>query len=188
MKKLILLAALASAVLPAAALAAPANVVVVNRERIYAECTACRSAQTQLQTQATAFQTRQTALATPLQTEAQALQTAVTTLNGKTPDAALQTRITAFQTKQNSANQELARMQQNLQSTQANVLRQIDAKLEPIYTQVMTARGANLALDSSATLAHGATLDVTNDVITALNTQLPSVSVTPGPAAATQGR
>jgi len=80
-------------------------------------------------------------------------------------------------------------MQQNLQSSQANVLRQIQAKLAPIYTQVMTAKGANLALDANSTLARGQALDVTNEVLAALNAALPSVSVTPGPAAAApQGR
>lgn len=184
MKQFFLLAALGAVVLPSAAQAAPANIVVVDRERVYAECTACRAAQTQLQSRASALQSRQTALATPLQTEAQSLQTAVGALNGKEPDAALKARVTAFQTKQNSANQELQKMQQDLQSTQANVLRQIDAKLGPIYQQVMAAKGANIAVDEGATLAHGAALDVTNDVLAALNQQLPSVSVTPMPAAA----
>jgi hypothetical protein len=52
----------------------------------------------------------------------------------------------------------------------------------------MVAKGANLAVDVNATLAHGAALDVTADVLAALNASLPSVSVTPGAAAATTGR
>ncbi len=190
MTKLVLLASLAAVTLalPAAASAAPANIVVVDNERIYAECTACKAAQGTLQTQANAMQARQAALSAPLKTEAQSLQTAVDALAGKAPDAALQARATAFQTKQNSANQELQRLQQNLQSSQANVLRQINAKLGPAINQVMVAKGANLALDVNATLAHGAALDVTSDVLVALNAALPSVSVTPAPAAATTGR
>ena len=190
MNKPILLASLAALVvaLPVAASAAPANVVVVDNERIYAECNACRTAQASLQAQATTIQTRQTALAAPLKTEAQALQAAADALAGKTPDAALQARATAFQTKQNSANQELQRLQQNLQSSQANVLRQINAKLGPAIKQVMLAKGANLAIDMNNTLAVGAGMDVTADVLVALNAVLPSVSVTPGAAATTTGR
>jgi hypothetical protein len=45
----------------------------------------------------------------------------------------------------------------------------------------MTARGANVALDVQATIARAQALDVTNEVLTALNQQLPSVSVTPLP-------
>jgi len=190
MTKFVLLASLAAATLalPAVASAAPANIVVVDNERVYAECTACRAAQVTLQGQATAMQSRQAALSAPLKVEAQSLQTAADALAGKAPDAALQTRATAFQARQNSANQELQRLQQNLQSTQANVLRQINARLGPAINQVMVAKGANLAVDINATLAHGAALDVTNDVLVALNASLPSVSVTPAAAAATTGR
>jgi hypothetical protein len=46
----------------------------------------------------------------------------------------------------------------------------------------MTARGANVALDVNATLARTQALDVTTEVLTQLNQQLPSVSVTPLPA------
>ena len=76
----------------------------------------------------------------------------------------------------------LAQLQQNLQSTQANVVRQINERLNPIISQVMSARGANVALDTNATLARAASLDVTNDVLAQLNSSLPSVSVTPLPA------
>ena len=45
----------------------------------------------------------------------------------------------------------------------------------------MTARGANIALDTNATLAHSQTTDVTADVLAGLNRALPSVSLTPLP-------
>ena len=127
------------------------------------------------------LQTRARTLQQQMETESQPLETAVRALNGKTPDAALQQRITAFQTRQRNAEQELARSQQNIQSIQANVLRQINAQLNPAVTQVMTARGANLAVDVEATLAHSGTINVTNDVLAALNRTLPSVSLTPLP-------
>jgi outer membrane protein len=190
MKKIVFLASLATAALisPVAAQSAPANVIIVDNERVYAECTACKSAQAQLQAQATALQSRQAALAAPLKTEAEALQAAADALKGAAPTAALQARATAFQSKQGAANQELQRMQQTLQATQANVLRQINAKLGPAIRQVMIAKGANLAIDTNNTLAAGAGLDATADVLVALNAALPSVSVTAGTPAAGQGR
>src|SRR5687767_7488677 len=113
MKTLISLAlALSAATIPSVALAqrAPAAVVVVvDTNRIYRECTACRSAQTQLQTRITALQTRQQTLATQLRTEGQGIQTAVQALNGAQPDAALRARAQAFQKKEQDANQELQR-------------------------------------------------------------------------------
>nr|WP_294167318.1 OmpH family outer membrane protein [uncultured Sphingomonas sp.] len=192
--KLLLAAIAGAAVLPSAAQAQrvpAAAVVVIDTDRIYRECTACRAAVAQLQTQAQSLQSRQQALAAPLTTEGQQIQTAVNALNGRQPDAALRTRIQAFETRREQAAQEVGRLQQNIQSTQVNVRRQIDARMEPIINQVMTARGANVAVDTNATLAASTGINVTNDVLARLNQQLPSVSVTPLPQnqqQQTQGR
>jgi Skp family chaperone for outer membrane proteins len=191
MKTLIYLAALtASAVaIPTAASAqrAPAAVVVVvDSERVYRDCTACKSAQSQLQPRLTTLQNRPKALADGLRPEGQAIQAAIRALAGKDPDAALRTRVQAFQTKEEAANKELQTGQQNLQSIQANVLRQINTRLNPIINQVMTSKGANVAVDVGATLAHSQATDATAEVLAALNAALPSVSLTPLPASAQQ--
>ena len=55
-----------------------ASIVIVDTARIYRECTACRAAQTQLQTMGTALQTRQQQLGQPLQTEATSIEQAAT--------------------------------------------------------------------------------------------------------------
>ncbi|HEX8239237.1 MAG TPA: OmpH family outer membrane protein [Allosphingosinicella sp.] len=166
-----------------------AVIVVVDTDRVYSECTACKAAQTQLQALITSAQQRAQTLGQPIQTEMQSLQQAAQAAQAQqgaartAAETSLQTRAQALQTRQNTANQELQRLEQNIQSTRANVLRQINARLNPIITQVMTARQANIALDVNATLARANALDVTNDVLTALNAALPSVSVTPLPQA-----
>lgn len=180
---------IAAALIAATALAAPAMAqrapaaiaIVVNTDRIYRDCNACRTAQTQLQSQVTALRTRQQALEAQLRPEGQAIQTALSALAGKQPDAALQNRAKAFQARQDQANQELQRSQQNIQSIQANVVRQINERLQPVITQVMTQKGANIAVDEGSTLAHSQATDATNDVLAALNTALPAVSLTPLP-------
>lgn len=184
----LLLAALALGAVSAPAAAQnrlPAAVVaVVDTDRIYSECTACRAAVTQLQSQATALQQRQQALAAPIQAEGQAIQAAVNALpqaQRSSPPAAITQRIQRWEQSQQTANQELQRLRANLESTQLNVRRQIDARLGPIINQVMTQRGANVALDVQATLARSNAIDVTAEVLSQLNTQLPSVSVTPLP-------
>ncbi|MEO8176001.1 MAG: OmpH family outer membrane protein [Sphingomicrobium sp.] len=187
MRKLIYLAAMAAsaAAIPTVANAqrAPAAiVVVVDSDRIYRECTACKSAQTQLQARVTALQARQKALADGLRPEGQAIQAAITALNGKDPDAALRTRVQTFQGKEEAANKELQTGQQNLQSIQANIVRQINVRLSPIINQVMTTKGANVAVDVGATLAHAQATDATAEVLAGLNAALPSVSLTPLPA------
>jgi len=184
MKKLILGAAAVAALVPAAAPAQrlnPAVVAVVDTQRIFTECAACRAAQTTLQTQLDQLRQRAQTLSQPLQTEQQAIQTAVNALNGKQPDAALTQRIQSLQTRQNQANQELGQGEQNIRSTQAHVAQQISARLNPIINSVMQTRGAAIVVDKGNTLAVSPSLDVTNDVLAQLNQQLPSVSVTPLP-------
>ena len=189
MRKIAMTAAFAAMVLTpvgAFAQAIPGAVIaVVDLEKVSSECTACKAAKTALEGQVTALKSREAALAAPLKTEGQSLQTAVEALKGKEPDAALQARIKAFQAKQQQGAQEIARQTNQIQRNQAYVSQQISAKLGPIYTQVMQRRGANVMVEAGATLASGANLDVTNDVLAALNQQLPSVSTT-APAAPAQ--
>lgn len=191
MKKLLIGAAVAlSLAAPAAAPAQrvpAATIVVVDTDRIYRECNACRAAQTQLQTLGQQLQQRAQALGQPIETELQSLQQAASAANSQTGAARttaeqqIQQRAQRLEQQRTSAQQELQRMEQNLRSTQANVLQQINVRLNPIINQVMTQRGANLALDVGATLAHSNALNVTDQVLTQLNAQLPSVNVVPMP-------
>ena len=190
----ILAAASAAALLPtgASAQALPGAVVaVVDLQRVSSECTACKAASTALQGQVTALRNREQTLGAPLETERKSIQTAVDALKGKEPDAALQTRIRAFQAKQQQGAQELSKQQAQIERNQAYVSQQITTKLGPIYQQVLQRHGANVLLEQGATLAAAATLDVTNDVLAALNTALPTVSTTApaaAPSAQPQGR
>ena len=164
---------------PAAAQSVPAaKVGVVDLDRIGRECTACRTASAALQSQVTTFNSRRQALAGQLQPERQTLTTAVTALNGKEPDAALRARIAAFQQKEGAAQQELERTQNQIQRNQAYVGQQVNAKLVPLLQPAMDRRGANVLLDSGSALRFSATLDITNDVLTALNGVLTTVSTT----------
>ena len=196
MKKLILGAGLATlaALMPAAASAqklSPAVIAVVDTSRVARECNACKTAQTQLSQQQQQVQAYQQQLTAPLQTEANSLRTAVGALNGKEPDAALKARIDKFQASQNTANQQLQQRVQTYQSTEQNVLQQINTALGPVLNQVMQARGATAIVERGSVLALSPSIDVTNDVLAALNTSLTTISVTPLPASQqpqTQGR
>ena len=132
---------------------------------------------------------REKALAAPLQTEQKSIQAAIDALNGKEPDAALQARIKAFQTKQQAGASEIQSTQQQIQNNQRYVQKQIQDKLGPIYSDVMRKRGATVMVEVGTTLATAPSLDVTNDVLAALNASLPSVSTTaPAAAAASTSR
>ena len=191
MKKLMIGAAVAlTLALPATASAqrAPnAQIVVVDTDRIYRECNACRAAQTQLQGLGNQFQQRAQALGQPIETEVQSIQQAAAAARSQTGAARttaeqqLQQRAQRLDQQRTAAQQELGRMEQNIRSTQAHVIQQINQRLNPIISQVMQQRGANLAVDVSATLAHAPALNVTDAVLQQLNAQLPSVQVTPLP-------
>jgi Skp family chaperone for outer membrane proteins len=194
MKKLLISVSLAAAaVLPSAAQAQaiPAAVVaVVDLDRVTSDCTACKTATAALRSQVQAYQSRENALAAPLQTEQKSIQAAIDALKGAEPDAALKARISAFQTRQQNGAQELQRQQDQIKRNQQYVQKQIADKLGPIYSQVMQRRGANIMVEQGATLATATSLDVTTDVIGALNTAMPTIqTVAPAaPANTTQGR
>jgi len=192
MKTLLISAAFAAVVLaPSAAVAQalpPAVVAVVDLDSVTRSCNACKTAQAALQSQVTAEENREKALAAPLQTEQQSIQTAVAALKGKEPDAALQARIKAFQTKYQQAQEEASRGRQQLTANQTYIQKQIEQKLSPIYQQVMTRRGANLLVEVGSTLATSRNVDVTADVLAALNAALPSLVTTAPAQQQPQGR
>jgi Skp family chaperone for outer membrane proteins len=192
MKILLASAALAASMLvPAAAQAQAipgAVIAVVDLEKVSTECNACKAARATLQSQVTAVQNREKALSAPLEAEGKAIQAAIDALKGKDPDAALQARIKAFDTKRQQGAQELANQQQQVQRNSAYVSQQVQAKLDPIYRQVMQRRGANLLLEITSTLASASQIDVTNDVLAALNAALPSVQTTAPAQQQPQGR
>ena len=192
MKTLLISSALAvSAIIPTAAQAQAipgAVVAVVDLEKVTSQCNACKTAAASLRSQVSGLQTRQQTLSGPLQTEQKSIQDAINALGGKEPDAALKARAQAWQTRAQQAQQELQRQGQQIDANDQYVKRQIGEKLGPIYNEVMRRRGANLLVEQGQTLASGATLDVTNDVLTALNAALPAISTTAPAPAQPQGR
>jgi len=189
-KILISAAAAALAIgLPAAAHAQQANILVVDSDRLMSDCTACKAASTQLQSRQAALRTRAQTLQTQLEAEGKPSQAAVDALNGKDPDAALQAKITAFETKRRNSSQELQTSTNSLQSTVAHVQQQIGQKIVALVEATRARRGAAIILSKNSTIANDNAIDVTTEVMTALNAQLPAVSITPMPqSAAPQGR
>ena len=183
MRNILILTAIAAATaLPTVANAqARGGIILVDTSNVMSNCTACKAAQTQLEQRQTALRSRVQTLTQQLQAEGKPIQDAVDALKGKQPDAALQGRITAFQTKERSAQQEIQNSQRQLQSTAANVQQQIGGRLIQVVEQIRARRGASIAIAKDSTLANDSSIDVTTEVLAALNQALPSVSVTPLP-------
>jgi Skp family chaperone for outer membrane proteins len=183
MRKLLISVAAAGAAFAVAGSASAQSVAVltVDTDRILAECTACRAASTQIQSQITSARQRAQTLEGQLRTEATGLETQVKALNGRQPDAALQQKITAFQTKQSQARTELGNRERQIESIQAHVQQQIGTRVVQISEQVRARRQASVVMSKGSLMAVDPRSDVTGDVLAALNQQLPSVSVTPLP-------
>ena len=183
MRKLLISVAAAGAAFTVAGSASAQSVAVltVDTDRILAECTACRAASTQIQSQITSARQRAQTLEGQLRTEATGLETQVKALNGRQPDAALQQKITAFQTKQSQARTELGNRERQIESIQAHVQQQIGTRVVQISEQVRARRQASVVMSKGSLMAVDPRSDVTGDVLAALNQQLPSVSVTPLP-------
>ena len=192
MKTLLVTAAFAATLMmPAAASAqaVPAAVIaVVDLERVTVSCNACKTANAALQSQVNGLKSRQQELSTPLSTEGKALEAAAKALNGKQPDAALQARAKAYQTKVQQAQQEIANREDQIRRNTAYIQKQVSDKLGPIYQSVMQRRGANVLLEVGSTLATSNSVDVTNDVLAALNSALPSLQTTAPASQQPQGR
>ena len=175
MNRLILNTTLAALALasPAVAVAQqlPAAVIaVVDRDQIATTCTQCVAATQQLQAQGTAYQQREQQLTAPLNTEGQAIQTAINALpQGGQPDAALQARIQTYRNNQQAAATELQGRQETIRRNQMFVVRQMTERMDPLIGQVTRSRGANIAVDISATLAHNPAVNVTADVLALMN-------------------
>ena len=170
----------------ALAIASPAAaqktaVLVVDTDRVLNDCNACKAAAAQLQSQVQQGRQRAQQLEASLKPESESLQKAVDALGGKQPDAALQARINTFRQKQQAGAAELSTKESALQSTQANVQQQLGRKIVEVVEQSRARRQAALVVSKQSTLANDASIDITAEVIAAINQQLPSVSVTPLP-------
>ena len=178
-------AAMAAALLIAGALPAPAlaqsapaaSIIVVDIERVVSQSAAGKQAMGEIQGKVTALQTRANALQGQLKTEADAIQAGQA--NKSLAGPALETRVKAFGEKQQSAQQEVGRLENEIQRSRQFVLQQISDGVGPIVSQIMRERGANIALPKGATLQHAPALDVTTEVISRLDKSLPKVSTTP---------
>jgi Skp family chaperone for outer membrane proteins len=172
-------ALLAAAVPVAAQQLAPPVIVIVDLDRIVNDSAAGKAAATELQGRANTLRTRAQALNSQLQTDAQAIQQGQANKTLQGPQ--LEQRVKAFQDKENAARAEVGRGEEDLARAQQYVVQQINNAAQPIITQLMREKGASVALAERATIQHSASLNITNDVLARLNTQLPKVSTTPPP-------
>ena len=187
MNKLIVSSLLAAAaIMPSMAQAQTlpdSRIAVVDLQRVYTECNACKTAATQLQSQAEAIRQREQQLAGPLETEGQSIQAEANALNGAQPSAALQQCAEAFEQRRQAAARELQGREETYNRNAAYVRQQIDTQLKPALDAVLGRRGAAMIVPRAGVLSLNPAYDVTNDVLAELNSKLTTVAtVAPAPA------
>lgn len=184
MTKILIALALASVATPVLAQTLPAAVIVtVDRQEMIATSAAAKAAQTELKPKADALNARLNQLRTSLSSEEKTLRDGQPQ-QGAAPAAvqAWQAKVRDFDTRRGQADQELQRRQQEIQAAEQWVVKQINDGAQPIISQIMREKGANIAVDEQVTIQHAAAIDVTADVVARLDKALPKVSITP-PAA-----
>ncbi|EQB32085.1 OmpH family outer membrane protein [Sphingobium ummariense] len=183
------LTALAFTSAPAAA-QSKTGIAVVDLQRAVATSAAYTAARTQIQTtykaQIDSFTARKNAIDADLKTKGDALQAALKAANNK-PTPAIETQYQQFQQSQQSAQTELQTLSQPIALANAYVEEQITAKLSDALKSAMTKAKVDLVLAPDATVSYQPTVDITQSVVTELNTLVPSVGITP-PAGWQPGR
>ncbi|MEI6485063.1 MAG: OmpH family outer membrane protein [Sphingomonadales bacterium] len=184
MKKTLIALALASVAAPVLAQQLPPTVLVtIDRQEMIASSAAAKAAQNELKPKADALNARLGQLRVSLSAEEKTLRD-TQPQQGAAPVAiqAWQAKVRDFDTRRQQADQELQRRQAELQASEQWVVKQINDGAQPIISQIMRERGANIAVDEQVTIQHAAAIDITADVIARLDKALPKVSTTP-PAA-----
>lgn len=166
---------------PAAAPASPgaeaARIVIVDTDRILRDSIAAKAASDELNVKLQALRAE-----TKRQEDAFKLeQDALGKMRGSIEEASFNQKVQEFQAKYGKIQQDLQKRDQDIQIGVRYARSQIAEVMNPIIQEEMQARGANVAMDVTATIATKTTLDITNAIMTKLNGKLQKVSITPPP-------
>ena len=178
-----------AALTPSAAFAeANSSIIILDYERVLGTSVAGHDVESKLRNIATQMQTELNPEQTAIQTEAQSLQTAT---QGQSPDqiqrnSALNSRITAFNTRAETFRNHQITRQRDLEYTRQQALAEFNRQLQPIVTEVMNARHAQVVLDRGAVQMAAPSLDATADVVSRLDQRVRTVNVTRQTAPAPQ--
>lgn len=175
-----------AAAAPAAAPAVASPVVVVDIERIVTQSAAGRGASAALRPQAEALETRVRTLREQFEREQQALQQGIQ--NNSITQQVAEQRIRDLQQRQQTAQTEIDGRQRALQQSNQYVLQQINEAVQPLISAIMRERGALIAVPRAATLQHAQGVEITAEVLSRLDRQLPRVNTTPPAQPAGQAR
>ncbi|WP_409433671.1 OmpH family outer membrane protein [Litorimonas sp. RW-G-Af-16] len=162
-----------------AAAFAQSTILVVDTQRVLRDSEVGKHIARQLETISKSMDAEFKAKASPLESQAKSLEAQ---LKGKTAqdlqgNTALQQQIKNFQADQLKVREDGAYKQRELQITEAKAVQQVQTKLRDILKALVAERNADIVLERSLVI-YGDPADVTDTVISRLNSQLRTVPVT----------
>lgn len=161
--------------LSAASAGTPAVILIVNSDQLFAQSKVGQNVRAQIQTLSKKLQSDSTKAENSLKAEAKKLGEQRALL--KEEDFAK--KVQAFQKKEQETQQSLQARGQALQLGSNVARNKIEETIRPIFADVLKAHGANILLDQSTVLAGGVDLDVTAEIVKALDAKLTAVAVKP---------
>ena len=173
-------AGLAVAVAFAGTSFAQSTILVVDTQKVLKDSIVGQHVARQLETIYTSASSEMKAKRSPLETKAKSLQAQVntkTSVEELRADASLQAQAKSLQTDQQKLKVEEYYTSQELKITEQKALGQVSKRLKTIIDQIAQERNADVVLEKSLVI-YGGPADVTDIVISRLNSQVTSVPVT----------
>lgn len=158
---------------------AQSTILVVDQSRVIRESSVGKHVATQLKSIGTSMESELKAKAAPVESDRDRLVNELKGLDqaalASRPD--LQKRAQDIMQKGQTAQLEAQYLQRELQITEGKALKQVNDKIATILEKLVAERGADIILDRSLVIYGGKTSDVTDTVISRLNSEMRTVSV-----------
>ncbi len=168
-----------AAVLFSASAMAQSTILVVDTGRVLRDSEVGKHIKRQLETIGKSMESEAKAKTSPLESKGKTLEAQ---LKGKTmaslqSDTALQAQIQSFKKDQQAVQVDLAYKQKEMQITEGKAVQKVQERLRVILKAIVAERNADVVLERSLVI-YGDPVDVTDTVISRLNSQMRTVPVT----------
>lgn len=158
---------------------AQTTILVVDQGRVIRESSVGKHIAAQIKSIGTSMESELKASASPIESERDRLMNELKSMDQAAlksrPD--LQKRAQDLMAKGQKTQVEAAYKQRELQVTEAKAMKQVNEKLAKILEAVVAERNADVILDRSLVIYGGKSTDITDTVISRLNSQMRTVSV-----------
>ncbi len=168
-----------AAILFSASAFAQSTILVVDTGRVLRDSEVGKHIKRQLETIGKSMESEAKAKASPLESKGKSLEAQ---LKGKSIDSlkgdtALQAQLQSFRKDQQAVKVDLAYKQKEMQITEQKAVQKVQDRLRVILKSIVAERNADVVLERSLVI-YGDPVDVTDTVISRLNSQMKTVPVT----------